>query len=147
MLQDPDQKLPRRTCVQETRALPSTNRHHQPTSATLHAPYDTPLNTVHPCTVTHPIHTPVAALSSAPPCPFAELTSNNNLPSNDAHRSRWSGRGSQLWLSSTFSRAAAYGAWVGTGLLLRVSLPIASHMAFKGSLWSAHSLPRQPLTT
>ena len=86
------------------RSHPETGTINPRAHSTQHRP---PWHTPHP----YPIHTPVAALSSAPHLvPSQNYTSsNNNLPSNDAHRSRWSGCGSQLWLSSTsFARAAAY---------------------------------------
>ena len=93
------------TCVPETRAFhPETGTINPRAHSTQHRP---PWHTPHP----YPIHTPVAALSSAPHLvPSQNYTSSNKiLPSNDAHRSRCSGCGSQLWLSSTsFARAAAY---------------------------------------
>ena len=113
---------------------------------------------VHPGTITHPMYplSHTGALLST----TLSLRSATNPTSyirgeaifHDAHRSRWSGRGSQLWLSSTsFARAATYGAWA-TGpthpLPTRVpglawgegtkgycsGPPIASPMACRGSL-------------
>ena len=73
------------------------SRHSRPSHTVLTHPstaLNTPLNTVHPGTV-YPVHCHTPAAASALPCPPQSYIPPPNLPaSNDAHRSRWSSRGS-----------------------------------------------------
>ena len=109
-----------------------------------------PTHTPTPSTLarSHPIlHTPVAALSSTTPCPFAELhTPTFQAMTLTVVVGPAAGRNCGLAAPPLLGqpRVRRLGDWPqmpgsaceGTGLLLRASysIPIASHMACRGSL-------------
>ena len=134
-------------CYRHQKLLfPRDKQAHQPTSSQhplLHPPYTLPLNT-RPPSHGHTPYPPVthrgrrALLSTTLSLRRATLQ-QQHLLSNDAHRGRWSGRGSQLWLSTSFARAAAYGAWA-TGPTPLASVSAHGYTA-QGLLWQAQGQP------